>query len=141
MAFRFKIDKKVAPALYALATLMVGGSLVYHFLEGWDYLDSLYFTTTTITTIGFGDLHPTTAPSKVFTILLALSGVSIGFYALSLLGKAYYENSERRLEQLRERVRLERKSILSEKKLVQAKMRELAEAQKRKQFQNKRYGF
>ena len=40
------------------------GSLVYHLLEGWTYLEALYFSFTTLTTIGFGDYLPSTPISK-----------------------------------------------------------------------------
>jgi voltage-gated potassium channel Kch len=57
------------------------GTVFYHFVEGWSLIDSLYFTVITLTTIGYGDLHPTTDLSKLFTIAFVLSGVSfiLGF--------------------------------------------------------------
>jgi hypothetical protein len=59
--------------LFALSLLL--GSLVYHILEGWTYLESLYFSFTTLTTVGFGDYLPSTWPSKVFSILFIIHGL------------------------------------------------------------------
>jgi len=51
------------------------GSLVYHLLEGWTYLEALYFSFTTLTTIGFGDYLPSTPISKVFSIFYIIVGL------------------------------------------------------------------
>jgi len=59
--------------LFALSLLL--GSLVYHILEGWTYLESLYFSFTTLTTVGFGDYLPSTWLSKVFSILFIIHGL------------------------------------------------------------------
>lgn len=70
-------DKEARPVfLYVLVTI-VSGSIIYHWLEDWSWLDSLYFVVITTTTIGYGDLAPTTAASKLVTIYFALNGVAI----------------------------------------------------------------
>jgi voltage-gated potassium channel len=60
----------------AIATVLVG-TLVYSILEDWSLVDALYFSVVTLTTIGYGDLHPTTDASRLFTILYILSGLGI----------------------------------------------------------------
>src|SRR5688572_31712273 len=52
----------------AITTVAVG-TVVYMFLEGWSWLDALYFSVVTLATVGFGDLHPTTDEAKLFTIV------------------------------------------------------------------------
>lgn len=70
-------DRDSRPALYwALLTLLVG-TLVYHWLEGWCYLDALYFCVISLATIGYGDLTPTTPLAKAFTIVYVLNGIAI----------------------------------------------------------------
>ena len=44
-------------------------------MEGWNLLDSLYFSVVTLTTIGYGDLSPSTAASKIFTIFYIFVGL------------------------------------------------------------------
>ncbi|MEM4268220.1 MAG: potassium channel family protein [Candidatus Woesearchaeota archaeon] len=78
--------------------LITIGTIFYSIIEGWSILDSAYFSTTTLTTIGgYGDLHPTTNYSKLFTIFYVLSSVSVGLYALSSLGSYQQPKFEKAL--------------------------------------------
>ena len=65
-----------ALALLVIATLLTG-SIFYSLHEGWSVVDSFYFSVTTLTTVGFGDLTPTTVLSKLFTVVYILTGISI----------------------------------------------------------------
>lgn len=58
--------------------LLISGSLFYRAEEGWTLLDSFYFCVMTMTTIGYGDLAPSTDLSKIFTIIYAF--ISIGVF-------------------------------------------------------------
>ena len=55
---------------------------LYHYVEGWGWLDSIYFTTATITTVGYGDVVPQTELGKMATIPLMLVGIGVGFYVI-----------------------------------------------------------
>ena len=61
----------------AALVLVVTGSVVYRWLEDWSWVDSVYFSVVAVTTVGFGDLTPTTDASKVFTIGYLVVGVSL----------------------------------------------------------------
>lgn len=63
------------------AVIVSTGTVFYKLAEGWSILDALYFTVVTLTTIGYGDLHPTNDVSKVFTIFFVIAGVGfiLGF--------------------------------------------------------------
>ena len=65
-----------ATLLWAVATLLIG-TVVYHWLEGWSYLDALYFCVISLATIGYGDLTPTTPVAKAFTIIYVINGIVI----------------------------------------------------------------
>ena len=57
--------------------LILAGTIAYRLLEDWSWVDSLYFCVVAVTTVGFGDLAPTSDGSKLFTVLYVLSGISI----------------------------------------------------------------
>lgn len=61
----------------AAVVLIATGTIVYHLIEEWSWVDSVYFSVVAVTTVGFGDLHPTTDASKLFTIFYILCGVAI----------------------------------------------------------------
>lgn len=65
-----------APFLWAMGTLLLG-MFVYHWLEGWSYLDALYFCVISLATVGYGDLTPTTPLAKLFTIIYVINGIVI----------------------------------------------------------------
>lgn len=84
---------------YAIASLLIIyiiAIVAFHYLEGWDFLDSAYFATTAITTTG-SNYHPVTDSGKIFTIVYLLSGVSVGFYILMRLGKYQSHLVEKRM--------------------------------------------
>lgn len=62
--------------LTALVVLGIG-TVAYRLLEDWSWVDSLYFSIVTLTTVGYGDLSPTSDASKLFTVLYLAVGVSL----------------------------------------------------------------
>jgi hypothetical protein len=57
--------------------LILIGTVLYHWLEGWDWLDSFYFVIITLTTIGYGDFSPTTPITKLITIYFGINGIIV----------------------------------------------------------------
>lgn len=79
--------------ILSVAGVFAVGTVFYRAVEGWSWLDSLYFTVVTVTTVGYGDLTPTTGLSRVFTIVLILLGVS---YILAFLNFLVRRTVERK---------------------------------------------
>lgn len=97
-------------ALAALvAVLLISGTVFYWRFEEWTVLDSLYFSVITLTTVGYGDLAPTSAPTKVFTIIYVLLGLGVLVSFLSLVARnaidARIEKSNNRRAKRRDRTR------------------------------------
>ncbi|WP_425147620.1 potassium channel family protein [Deinococcus sp.] len=68
---------------------LIGSSTCgYHFIEGWDWSDSLYMTLMVLTTVGFGEVHPLHVAGKVFTNVLMVAGIGLMLYLLSLLAES-----------------------------------------------------
>jgi len=77
-----------------LTTYYAVGGIVYDELEGWPLLDTTYFLTVTITTVGYGDMCPETDEGKMFTVIYALIGIVFVFAALEpLVGALKFINS------------------------------------------------
>lgn len=75
---KWVLDEYLYKALGASAvTLVLVGTVVYKFLEDWSWVDAIYFSVVAVTTVGFGDLTPSTDASKLFTVVYVLMGVSI----------------------------------------------------------------
>ena len=53
------------------------GTVAYQAIEGWSWIDSLYFSVITLTTIGYGDITPQTDTGKLFTVFYILLGLGM----------------------------------------------------------------
>ena len=71
--------------------LIVSGTYLYHNVEGWNYLDSVYFIIITATTIGYGDIAPQTDLGKIITIFYPLVGIGVFLYLVSLISRSVFE--------------------------------------------------
>ncbi|MBI4798928.1 MAG: potassium channel protein [Desulfarculus sp.] len=91
----------------ALAALVLGGgTLGYMLIEGWDFHDALFMTVTTVTTVGYGEVHPLTRGGRTFSMCLILGGVGVVLYILSMLTQVVVEG---KLREVMGRRSLERK--------------------------------
>jgi hypothetical protein len=81
MSERFATRKKMDPLIFRLrafltawAALIMLWSLSFMVVEDRSFLDAVYFTVVTVTTVGYGDIHATTAAGKVMAMLVILTG-------------------------------------------------------------------
>ena len=79
------IHSKIKLALALLISLVIGGILGYKVISEYSWIDAIYMTVITITTVGFGELHPPTPVEKIFTTVLIVSSIIIVSYALSVI--------------------------------------------------------
>lgn len=70
-------DDEYRDLLITTIIIIAVGTLVYHHLEGWNYIDSLYFSVVTLTTIGYGDFYPKTDMGKMFTVIYIIVGIGM----------------------------------------------------------------
>lgn len=77
----------------ALPVLVVGGGTIgYMVVESWGFLDAFYMTVLTISTVGYGEVHPLSITGKFLSILIILLGVgSVGF-AVATASRLMIEN-------------------------------------------------
>src|SRR5690242_927770 len=74
---------RIRLGIAAVGAAVAIGTIVFHVLEGWSIVDSLYVTAQTLTTVGFGDLAPRTFSGRVFATIFMMLGVGIVLYALT----------------------------------------------------------
>ena len=82
--------RRFGVALLAVLGVLVAGSIGYVVL-GYGLLDAVYQTVTTITTVGFREVHPLGTAGKIFTIVLILAGVGTALYAFSVVLESLVE--------------------------------------------------
>jgi voltage-gated potassium channel len=86
--------RRLRIALLVLLGIMVIGTIGYLIL-GFPLLDAVYQAVTTLTTVGFREVHPLSSAGKVFTIVLILVGVGTALYALGVLIQTLVEGDLR----------------------------------------------
>lgn len=74
-----------------MLAMIFSGTLGYHFLLGWSWVDALYMTVITITTVGFGEVRELGTEGRLLTIGLMVFSVGVFAYSLSTLGSIVME--------------------------------------------------
>lgn len=92
---------KVYTAVLLLAILLIIGVLGFRFMSHYSWVDALYMTVITITTVGFGEVQPLDDVSKIFTMFLILTSVVIVGYAITVITE--YILSRNNIEELKQK--------------------------------------
>ena len=66
------LDSKIHKILVLVASIMTIGTMGYMLLSNYSFIDAIYMTVITVTTVGFGEVVPLNDQSKIFTIFLIL---------------------------------------------------------------------
>jgi len=78
-------ESRIVRAVAILTLVTIMGVVGYMTIENWSFLDSLYMTITTITTVGFSEVNKLSTSGQIFTIFLIIFGVGGAFYTLSAI--------------------------------------------------------
>ncbi|MEI7620211.1 MAG: potassium channel family protein [Candidatus Falkowbacteria bacterium] len=101
-------DAKFRSLLFFVLIILLIGTFFYHKVEGWRWLDSFYFSSMSLTTVGYGDLSPKTDAGKIFTVFYIFSGVGVILSFISSVANKAHEKSA-----TEELIDKKRKSILN----------------------------
>jgi voltage-gated potassium channel len=71
--------------------LLLTGTIFFWRTEDWTIIQALYFSVVTLTTVGYGDLHPTSAGTQIFTIIYILTGLGVFVALLASVAEKYIE--------------------------------------------------
>ena len=88
-----------------VGVLLVSGTAFYWVAEDWSLIQSLYFSVVTLTTVGYGDLTPTTDYSRIFTIIYIFIGLGVLVAFLSSLAQHYIRHKVEIADHAREHLR------------------------------------
>jgi voltage-gated potassium channel len=69
-------------AIIVILILLFAGTTGYRLIEGWPFLDALYMTVITITTVGYGEIQELSKAGRIFTVFLILFSIGIMGYVL-----------------------------------------------------------
>lgn len=97
---------KIYVALYLLVFVLAIGIFGYRFIAHYPWIDAIYMTVITITTVGFSEVQPLDEFSKIFTVFLILASVVIVGFALSIITESIL--SKNNIEELK-RKRMQKK--------------------------------
>jgi voltage-gated potassium channel len=75
--------RRLVWSIGALVAIVVIGVIGYMVIEGWSFLDAIYMTITTITTVGFREVHPLSDAGRIFSIIIIIGGVGGALYVLT----------------------------------------------------------
>ena len=90
--------------------LVLTGTLFYWRFEDWTIVESFYFCIVTLTTVGFGDLSPTTAGTQLFTVVYILTGFGVLVALLTSVAQQYLKHKTEAPGRARRRSRRHRES-------------------------------
>jgi voltage-gated potassium channel len=69
--------------------LVLTGTIFYWRFEDWSIIQALYFSVVTLTTVGYGDLHPTSDGTQIFTVIYILTGLGVLVALLASVAEQY----------------------------------------------------
>jgi voltage-gated potassium channel len=87
----------VGRGLALLVGVVVVGTAGFMLLEDYTFLDAVYMTIITISTVGYGEVRELDSTGHVFVILLIVMGIMVVGYTLTALGRAVVEGSIQRI--------------------------------------------
>jgi voltage-gated potassium channel len=103
------ISRRLASAVALFLAAIAAGIVGYIVLADMSFIDALYQTVTTITTVGFREVRPFGTGAKLFTVFLVMAGVGIALYTLTLIVQESLEGDIRsRFYRRRKELEIER---------------------------------
>ena len=61
--------------IFTLVIISLAGIVGYRILEGWSFIDSVYMLVTTLSTVGFREVHELSSAGRILTMGIIISGV------------------------------------------------------------------
>jgi len=81
------IELRLRLSISILAIVILTAALFYRAIEGWTFINALYFAVSTASTVGYGDLTPSHEISRIFTIVFIILSTTLTLYSISLIAQ------------------------------------------------------
>ena len=72
-------------ALINILMILVLGTILFHFLEKWSFVDSFYYTGMILTTIGTAEPSPENNITKILAVIFAFYAITLALYCLGVM--------------------------------------------------------
>ncbi len=69
------VSARLLHIVLLLVAVIGGGTVGYVVIEGWSAFDALYMTVTTVSSVGYGEVHPLSKTGRAFTLVLIVAGL------------------------------------------------------------------
>jgi len=92
-------DALFRSSFYLLLLVLFSGTMFYATVEGLAWVDAFYLSVVTVTTLGYGDLHPVTTAGKLFTIFYLFTGMGLCIAVVTRLARALFDEPGARGEE------------------------------------------
>jgi voltage-gated potassium channel len=86
-----QIRLRLARVGLAILGVLAGGTIGFIVLERYPVFDAFYMTLTTVTTVGYGEIHPLSPAGRVFNSILILVGVTVILLAMGAMTQTVIE--------------------------------------------------
>lgn len=96
---------RIAWVLAPLVGIVIAGTFFFHYVEGWSYVESYFFTVVTLSTVGYGNLVPQTVVGQIGTTVFIFVG--LGIFALAVQQFAEYMMLRREAKQAKRHAGIE----------------------------------
>jgi len=73
------------------------GTIGFHFIEGWTYFEAFFMTLITVSTIGYGELHPLSQLGRYFDVAIIIMGVGTVAYSFMAITQLIIDGEAQRL--------------------------------------------
>ena len=86
--------------IISLLGIVALGTVFFHYVEGWSWLDSYFFTVITISTVGYGKLVPVTPLGMIGTTVFIFVGLGVFVVAIQQFAEFHMRKREKHAEWL-----------------------------------------
>ena len=106
LRFTKRFLRREFPVVLAAAALLAIGVGGYHILEDMSFLDALYMTVITISTVGYMEIQPLGPSGRAFTIFVIIAGAGVAAYFLGVASQFFLDGEWRAELERRWRVKM-----------------------------------